>query len=212
MKGPPSECFRGDQFFLTWPEHSIHLHVAGPYFDIPWDTPLFDANGNPHPSQRDYGTFADNMLTASTGYLYFTRPMQEYIEPLEKQIRSDGAVPTPGDEPRWPFGHTIDVSGAEVYIRTPNGELNLVRAVTIQGKLSWEYSPMLYLAMEKVPSGEMFASALVGVSPIPGQMVAILIPKKGRTLGIRSIRLTRDQLNIIKQLEVAASEGDSPPQ
>lgn len=61
---------------------------------------------------------------------------------------------------------------------------------------------MLYLAMEKIPTGEMFASALVGVNPIPGRMVAIMIPTTGRNLGIRHVQLNRDQLNIIKQLEL----------
>jgi hypothetical protein len=202
MKGPPAEVFRGSQFYLTWPEWSIYLHVAAPHFDIPWDAPLFDAEGKQHPLYPDFGTFSEEMLVVSTDFLCDSKPMQDRLGPQMEALLSRGSTPMP-DNPRWPFGHTFEVANAEVYVRASDNALHRVDAVTLQGQLSWEYSPMLYLAMEKVPTGEMFATALVGVSPVPGRMEAIMIPTKGRTLGIRRVRLNRDQLNIIKQLELA---------
>ena len=207
MKGPPAEIFRGSQSYLTWPEHSLWLHVDGPLFDIAWGTPLFGLIGKQHPVFPNFGTFSDGMLEASTGTLCVTKPMRDRLEPQLEALKSGESIPE-GDL-RWPFGHTLEIASAEVYIRTPDDALRRMDAVTIQGQLPWETSPWLNFAMEKVPTGEMFASALVGVSPIPGRMFALMIPIKGRNLSTRHIRLQKDQLNAITQLEIALSKDNS---
>lgn len=212
IKGPPSEVFRGSQFLLTWPDRSIYLHldVATPHFDIPWTAPVFDAEGKQHPLYPDFRTFSDEMLVVSTDLLCESKPMQDRLGPQMEAWLSHGSIPMP-DNPRWSFGHTFEVANTEVYVRTPDNALHRVNAVTLQGEMSWEYSPMLYLAMEKVPTGEMLATALVGVSPVPGRMEAMMIPTTGRTLTIRRVRLNRDQINLIKQLELTMSEDHSSP-
>lgn len=63
--------------------------------------------------------------------------------------------------------------------------------------------------MEKVPTGEMFATALVGVSPVPGRIIATVIPTQGRDLTLAKVALNRDQLNILKQLELHLG-GEAP--
>ncbi|OBB74292.1 restriction endonuclease [Mycobacterium sp. 852014-52144_SCH5372336] len=211
MKGPPSKVFRGTQSYLTWPERNVYLHgIPGPYFEISWDTTLFDADGNKHAAYPDFSTFSDGMLLLSTDRLWHTKPMQDRLEPqLEAHERGE---PLPEDDLRWPFGHTLDIESAKVYIRTADSELHHVTMVTIQGQLAWETSPWLYLAMEKVTTGEPFGSAMVAVSPVPGRMTAIMIPSEGRTLSIQQVVLNRDQLNILKQLQLASyPEGDSGP-
>ena len=150
------------------------------------------------------------MLVYSTDILCMTKPMLDRVQPEIEALTSGGSITKP--EPRWPFGHTFEVAKAEVYVRTSDNELHRVDAVTLQGQLCWEYSPMLYLAMEKVPTGEMFATALVGVNPIPGRMEALMIPTKGRTLTGRRVQLNRDQLNILKQLELALPADTSSPE
>jgi hypothetical protein len=201
MKGPPAEVFRGNQFHLAWPERFVYLHVPGPYFEVGWDTPLFDAEGKKHPVYPDFATFSDGMLVYSTNILCLTKPMLDRVKPEMEALTTSGSITIP--EPRWPFGHTFEVASAEVYVRASDNELHRVDMVTIQGQLCWVYSPMFYLAMEKVPTGEMFATALVGVSPVPGRMSALMIPTEGRNLTGRNVLLNRDQLNIIKQLELA---------
>lgn len=201
LKGPPAQVFRGSQFHLAWPERSIHLYVDAPYFDIASDAPLFDAEHNQHSLYPTFGAFSEAMLVVSTGILWPTKPMQDRL-PVKEALDRGEPITIPEDNHRWPFGHTFDVANAGVHVRTPDNALHHVTAVTIQGQLSWEYSPMLYLAMEKIPTGEMFASALVGVNPIPGRMAAIMIPTTGRNLTIRFVQLDRDQLNLIKQLEL----------
>lgn len=63
--------------------------------------------------------------------------------------------------------------------------------------------------MEKAATGEMFASALVGISPVPGRMTAVMVPVQGRNLSIRNVQLDRSQLNILKQMELILSEDNS---
>jgi hypothetical protein len=208
MKGPPSEVFRGNQFHLTWPERNVYLHVPGPYFEIAWDEQLFDSEGKKHAVYPDFAAFSDGMLIRSTDILCLTKPMLDRVNPEIEALTTGGSITMP--EPRWPFGHTFEVANADVYVRASDNELHRVDIVTIQGQLCWEYSPMLYLAVEKVPTGEKFASAMVGVSPIPGRMLAIMMPTSGRNLSIRNVVLNRDQLNAIRLMEISPPEDISP--
>jgi Restriction endonuclease len=207
MNGPPSKVFRGWQYHLTWPEWHIHAHFNNPpQFDlIPWDQQVFKADGELHPEYPDFGTFSKAMLLAPTEILCRTKPMLARL-PGGGPTPPFSHDPEPPEDPLWPYGHTFDTDKAEAYLRLPYDELHRIEAVTLQGQLSWEYSPMLYLAMEKVPTGQMFATALVGVSPVPGRMMTILIPTQGRDLTIKWVELTKDQLNAINLLQVALSD------
>jgi hypothetical protein len=207
MKGAPKDLFRGNQFSLSWPEHHLYLHVRGPYFEIAWNDVLFDSAGKKHPVYPDFASFTDGMLIYSSDLLCLTKPMLDRVEQEIEALRTNCSPTLP--EPRWPFGHTFEVADAEVYVRAYDNELHRVDAVTVQGQLCWEFSPMLYLAMEKVPTGEKFGSAMVGVGPIPGRMWAIMIPTNGRDLSIRKVVLNRDQLNIIKFLKLGPPEDNS---
>lgn len=151
MKGPPAEVFRGSQFHLTWPEHRIHLHVDAPYFDIAWDAPLFNAEHKQHPVYPTFGAFSEAMLVASTDILWPTKSMQDRLGPVREALDRGEPIPIPEDDPRWPFGHTFDVASAEVYVRMSDNALHRVNAVTIQGQLSWEYSPMLISRWKRYP-------------------------------------------------------------
>lgn len=124
MKGPPAEVFRGSQFHLTWPEHSIHLHVDAPYFDIAWDAPLFNAEHKQHPVYPTFGAFSEAMLVASTDILWPTKPMQDRLGPVREALDRGEPIPMPQDDRRWPFGHTFDVASAEVYVRTSDNALH----------------------------------------------------------------------------------------
>ncbi|SEA51374.1 Restriction endonuclease [Mycobacterium sp. 283mftsu] len=201
MKGPPSEVFRASQHYLTWPQWHIHVHMcdAPEFLTIPWATPVLDAEAKPHPAYTDFREFAESMLVASTETLCLTKPMTDRL-PSGFPPSSD--EPAPAENPTWSHGHTFDVHQIGAYLRGPEGALHRIEAVTLQGQMSWERTPMLYLAMEKVPTGEMFTSALIGLSPVPGRMHAILFPKEGRELTIKWVTLTRNQLNSIKQLQV----------
>jgi Restriction endonuclease len=119
MKGPPSEVFRGSQFYLTWPEFHIQAHMenAPPMDLIPWRTTLYDADGKQHPVYADFRSFTEAMLVVSTDILYPTQPMKDRIAPMWEALISKGAIPMP-DNPRWPFGHTFGTEKAEAYLRT----------------------------------------------------------------------------------------------
>jgi hypothetical protein len=209
MKGAPSDVFKGAQYYLTWNDWSTFLHADGPLIELSSDTPLFGADGNLHSTYPDFNTFADSMAVCSTETLQRLKTTRDRLGPQVESLLL-GETAARQDDPMWPYAHTFEVGTTGVHIRETDGQLRHVDAVTIDGKLSWNYSPMLYLAMENVPTGDMFASALVGVSPVPGRMLAIMIPTSGRTLSIRKIELSRDQRNAIRRLEVP-TPGDVPP-
>jgi hypothetical protein len=207
LKGTPAEVFRGNQFLLTWPERSFWLTVDLPEFNIAPEATLFGAAGKKHAIYPDFATFQDRMLERSADFLWPLKPMQERVGPLIAAGLAGEPMP---EQPPWPDAHTLDVASDEVYIRTPEETLHHVKAVTISGRLFWERSDFLYCAMEKVPTGEMFASAMVATNPIPGRMWAIIVPTKGRTLDIRSVQLPREQINILKNLELTRPKQHSP--
>lgn len=206
MKGTPAEAFGGGQFLLTWAAPSFWLTVELPEFHIAPEAPLFDAAGKQHARFPDFATFSNDMLVRSADILWPMKPMQERIEPLVAAKLAREPLP---EQPPWPYAHTMDMTNEDVHVLSPELSLHPILAVTVSGELRWEPSNFLYLAMEKVPTGEMFAGALVASSPVPGRMSAIIIPVEGRTLDIRQVRLTREQLNMLKQLELARPESNS---
>jgi hypothetical protein len=208
MTGAPTEVIKSAQFLLTWPKRYFWLTIAdAPDFQIDVKDPLFDAQGKKHSVYPDYGTFAEEMLVRSTEILWPIKPVKDRVEPLMQAHYSRESMP---EAPQWPFGHTLGVAGDEVYLRLSDNQLHRLWAVTIVGELRWEFHPWLYCAMEKVPTGEMFSGAVVANSPIPGRMVAMIVPTQGRTFEFRWVQLTRDQLNSIRDLKIAAAEDESP--
>lgn len=54
-----------------------------------------------------------------------------------------------------------------------------------------------------VPTGEIFAGAVVALSDVPGCMWAIVLPAEGRSLGITRVQLEPKHLNSIRELKLA---------
>jgi hypothetical protein len=206
ITGAPEEVFRGVQFLLTWQEPRIWVITAGPQINLEANTPLFDAQGNPHQLYSVFDSFARDMYVRSTDMLWPIPPISDRAAPLRRAHFSHEPLP---EEPQWPYGHTLDVFRDEVYVRSADGGSHRFDQVTIEGDLRWKGSKYLYCAMEKVPTGEMFSGAMVATSPIPGRMWAIIVPTQGRTLEFRNVRLTREQLNMLRNLEIAVAPDNS---
>jgi hypothetical protein len=207
MKDVPAEAIKGRQFYLEWRTYSFFLTVKGPSCAVAADAILFDAAGKKHKLYKDFGTFTDAILVRSTERILFTPPVQEQLAPLMEALVHDQSLP---ERQPWPYAHTLEIGGDEVYIRTSDNRLGRLDSITVHGELYWEDYPLLYLAMEKVPTGEMFGGAIIALSPVPGRMWAFIFPTEGATtMDIRRIELSRDQLNAIRQLDIAVPKDDS---
>jgi hypothetical protein len=113
------------------------------------------------------------------------------------------------EEPQWPYAHTLDVASDEVYVRAADNGLHRVDTFTLYGQLKWERGTVFHRVMERVPTGELFAGAIVAPSDVPGRMWAIIFPADCRTLDIRQVQLEPKHLNSIRELKLARPE-DNP--
>jgi hypothetical protein len=57
--------------------------------------------------------------------------------------------------------------------------------------------------MEKVPTGEAFAGAVIAVSNVPGRMWALIFAAKGRQYSSRWVQLEKKHLHKIEKLAIA---------
>jgi hypothetical protein len=209
MAGVPSSVINTLSFNLIWPgEHQRYwLGVPGaPDFEIARDQTLFDTDGKKHPVYGDFGTYADAMVVRSVGILLHLKPIRDRVMPSIEAFRTRAPMP---EEPRWPWAHTLDATSDDVYVHTSDGGLHRVDTFTLYGQLGWERGPVFHRVMEKVPTGEIFAGAVVAPSDVPGRMWAIIIPAEGRTWDIRQVQLETKHLNQIRELKLARPE-DNP--
>lgn len=202
MKGPPEDTIRGVYGVLVWINEAIWLGTSAPKFEIPWAETIFDADGNEHALYADFRRLTDAMIVRSTRILWALEPNRVRVDPLLEAAQSDDPdVQIP--EPKWSYAHTLDVAGDEVYVKV-EGKLYRVDNCTIHGDLAWELRPLEYYVMEKVPSGEPFAGALIAQSGIPGDMEAVIFSGKDRSFQTRSVQLNEKQQNRIHKLKIAS--------
>jgi hypothetical protein len=200
MSGLPSQVINTLNMNLVWPVQHYWLGLDGgpPNFEFERGTPLFDANGGAHAGYRDFGAFAEAIVVRSTGILWPLKPMMDHLDPYLMAFRERGTLP---EEPQWPHAHTLDVARDEVYMRPPNQQLHRVDTFTLCGELKWERTGVLYNVMEKVPTGEAFAGAIVGLSDVPGRMWVFIFPAEGREIQITRVQLEQRHLNSIRDLK-----------
>ncbi|VBA60548.1 hypothetical protein LAUMK191_05576 [Mycobacterium attenuatum] len=198
LAGVPGEVFRSWSAFLIWSNAQFWLGTDSPSFQIEPDTTLFDSDGNEHALYGDFKTLSRAMMERSTSRLYWQQPAQGLVGEMIEAWRSGVQYA----EPTWPYAHTLDVANEEVYVRTDE-KLHRVDDFTIYGQISWQRRPMYYCVMEKVPTGEPFAGALVAQSPIPGQMWAFILSTTDRTIQVTGVALAKKHLNSIRKLKLA---------
>lgn len=206
MSGAPTDHIRTLALNLCWPIQSCWMGTDSPDFTIPPDGKLFDGDGNQHGEYRTFDDFREAMVLRSTGILIHAKPVLERADPLF-QAHYSGQETAPLNEPQWDFAHTLDTAADEVYIIAEDGNRYRVNNFTISGQLRWELQEVAYSVLEKVPSGEVFAGAIVASSDVPGQMSAIIFPAHGRNLSVVPyFRLEKRHLNNIRQLRIAVGQ------
>ena len=208
MSGLPSQIINTLNMNLVWPVQYCWLDFDGdvPGFQFERDTALFDANGNAHANYPNFGVLAEAIVVRSTGILWPLKPMMDRLDPYLTAFHDRRALP---DEPQWPHTHTLDVARDEIYMRPPDQELHRVNYFTLSGELKWERTGVLYNVMERVPTGEVFAGSIVGLSDVPGRMWVVIFPAEGRELQITLVQLEQKHLNSIRELRLAlADDGE----
>lgn len=206
LSGVPDETFRSWSAFLVWAEPHFWLGTDSPPFQMTNDTVFYDSDGNRHALYGDIKAFGEAMMARSTSRLWWQQPARGIVDQMILAWRSGAEISDP--EPKWPYAHTLDVASEEVYVRVEE-KLHRVDDFTIYGQISWQRKPMLYCVMEKVPTGEPFAGALIGQSGIPGQMWAFIVSTKERTIQVTGVQLAKKHLNSIRDLKLALPEDNS---
>jgi hypothetical protein len=205
MSGLPEEVFRTFNFVLQWMSHNIWLTCPGaPDFTLQPDDMLFDSVGVRHELFAEFRSYSDAMLVRSTGILWGLEPLRSLVIPMVEAARAGQQVP----EPQWPYAHTLDVARDGVHLRIAD-TVYQIDTITVYGEVRWHRMPAQYYVMEKVPSGETFAGALIAQRGIPGQMTAIIVPAQGRDLLVQDVQLEQRHLNSIKELKLALPEDNS---
>ena len=204
MAGDPARVFNTLIYNLVWPaaEQRYWLELSGnaPNFEIAREDALFGAGGGRHADYKSFGSYAEAIVVRSTGILWKLPHIRERVEPSIAAWSARTEMP---ENLPWPYAHTLDVARDEVYIRTSDGGLYRVENFTLSGQLKWERGPVFHRVMEKVPSGELFAGAIVSPSDVPGRMWAVIVPAVGRTLDIQQVQLETKHLNSIRELSLA---------
>ena len=97
----------------------------------------------------------------------------------------------------------MDVTSDEVYVETGTGKCRL-DLVTISGLLQWQCDreAINYFVIERVPSGEAFASALVSTGHRKGHMTCLVFSPKTSEIDIEFVRLAERHHRAIRNLKL----------
>jgi hypothetical protein len=203
MDGTAEECFPSNKVLLCWPQQhlSIVAKDAKQPFDVKDEDALFTDKGKPHTKYKTFGAYKHELLLRSTETLFPLDPAATVLRtfPLPA-TKASGQV---GAGPSWPHTHTIEVASDKVYVETGTGQCR-VDLVTVTGQLQWQRAKdaFHYFVIERVPTGDAFAGALVSSDHRDGQMTCLTFSPKSRAIGIEFVRLHERHLRAIRNLKL----------
>jgi hypothetical protein len=202
-RGKPDECFPMTQILLCWIEEKYDLvaPTAKCSFHVAPTDELFGPRGTRHGRYAAFGDYQRELLLRSTEILFKLEPaivlMRTFPVPFSTEEGVRGAGPS------WPHTHTLDVTADKVFVKVGE-DLCRLDTITVTGFLRWERftDRSAYYVMERVPSGETFAGALIGKEMREGHMTCLIFSPKTREMGIHFVRLTEKQNRAIRRLKV----------
>lgn len=209
MHGKPNECLILKHPLLYWTSDQIWLSVptvSGNFSVEPSDA-ILTATGDQHPKHQTYGTFREEILLRSTSILAVLGPVLGRVTayPMTPISECDGTLGTPA----WQHSHTLDVIADDAYIQVL-GTVARVDSVTITGLLQWQQRDGIssWYVLRRVPDGEPFVGAVVGLGKQEGDMSALLLTPDSRAINVHCIQLEERHLNAIRNLKL---QIPSPP-
>jgi hypothetical protein len=177
----------------------FNLIAAGaPPFAIGLDGSLYGPNNEPHSLYPTFEAFVEAMMLRSTQILWQIDLVRNTFTPVADAFLSR-AEDWPN--PQLDYAHTLETSSVETYVCVED-TFYRIDSLTIAGVLGWQYRPPLYRVMEKVPTGEAFAGAIIGQSNVPGKMFAMILSDGSRDIHVNSVQLEQKHLNSIRDLEL----------
>jgi hypothetical protein len=199
LKGWPEEAIRFGRSLLFWLRQEIYVSApsAGLDFNIESTDPLLSSSGALHARYEAFGQYKDEIIFRSTEILLRLNPAKGMMNAMPEHGESDLSV-----TPEWPFGHTMDVSADEAYVRV-DSNLAKIEQITITGFLQWQRRREQpdFRIMRRVSDSQVFAGALIATGPREGQMTAFIM-SDGPNMGIHFVQLAEKQQRMIRQLRL----------
>ncbi len=210
MQGTAVDCFPMEKCLLCWPNCQLALvaREAAGNFTVQDGDVVFDSRGASHTRFASFGAYKHELLLRSTEILLALEPAVSVLRTFPVPLSApQGEVPA---GPAWPHTHTLDISGDNVYVKTPSG-LRKLDVVTINGQLQWQRSTEkpVYYVIERVSDGTAFAGALISKDLREGQMTALVFSPKTREIGIHFVRLAEKHHNAIRKLKLDLARGEA---
>lgn len=118
MDGLPQECFPASQTLLFWlqPQFNLVASEAAQSFTVQLDDALFTTEAKPHPRFATFAAYRDELQLRSTEILFALEPAATVLRTFPTVLPDAGRGTAFG--PAWPHTHTLDVRGANVYIKS----------------------------------------------------------------------------------------------
>ena len=199
MEGLPGAVFKSTQMLLIW--SSWHLHIVAPEAkgSFTWRAHdrVFDENAKTHSRFATIGDYERELLLRSTEILV-------PLEPASKILNDNSSIEESGRNvgPSWTHTHTLEVTNDGAYIEVL-GKLVRINQVTINGHLQWRKGDdPKYYVIERVPSGDAFAGAIVAMEPREGRMKGLVFSPRTRSIGVHFVQLAEKHYNMIRRLRL----------
>lgn len=205
VKTPSEFLAHVESSLLYWANSKVFLVVPdGPSkFSYENTTPVLSVNGKQHNKFKNMQQYLDAVLFRSCETLCTQEPATTIMNTFPFGIISDSADFIAG--PPWPHTHTLDTRQDRIFLQLKEEGLYQIEAVTISGHLQWrkrKRTPEFFI-LENVSDNSIFAGAAIADYGVgDGRMFAMIVPDKGRTIGIHRFQLTEKQKNMIRNLKI----------
>lgn len=203
MQGIPQDCFETTQALLVWSQYKLRIDApaATQGSTARLKDKLFGKDSMPHSKFADLKAYVQEALQRSTEILVSSMPPDSL--PANTDLNGEAGSDI---GPAWPHEHTIDASPDGVFLKTAE-KLVSIKSLTIEGQLQWRRgnSPNYYV-IERVPSKEVFAGAIIASDIREGSMQGLVFSPKTRTIGIHLVRLAEKHQKVIRELKLELAE------
>jgi hypothetical protein len=205
LKGRPKEAIRFSRPLLVWLRQEFYTFApsAGEEFQLKLTDNPRSSTGAVHDRYKTFDQYYEELLFRSTEILLHLNPARAMMSALPELGEADLAYTS-----EWPYGHTMDVSADEVYVKLRN--LAKIEQISITGFLRWQRSREEpdFRVMRRVGDGQPFAGALIATGPREGKMTAFVM-SDSPDIGIHFVQLEEKQQRMIRQLRLWPEASES---
>lgn len=205
LGSPQQEFSRSHSILLHWKDWTLGFHGLGTSqsLQLAGSSPVFSADGRLHEQYANLDQFAHSLLQRSTDILATAEPAKTLAIPFRAQVAAENQDVS--ESPSSPHTHEMQVVADQVFVNH-NNALILTDSVTISGHLYWRAHMRVpeHFVLERVPTGEAFAGAVVIDWGSPGGgMSALIFSPDSRDIKVhRQIRLLDKHRHALRQMKI----------